>query len=199
MPPEHAEEMRAVVRGVTTVSDDWFRLRRYAVDLRRSDGRLQRLDRLCVESGDRAAVLLHNPAEGTVLLTEQFRISALLAGDARGSSVEAPGGLLGGESAREAARREVEEETGYRVGRLEHLLTVCLSPQLGPDRTHLFIGEYAPGDRTGRGGGIAEEGEDIALLELPLEDALELVLRQPLTDAKTVLLLLLARDRLARP
>ncbi|MEV6953726.1 NUDIX domain-containing protein [Streptomyces sp. NPDC051183] len=178
-----------------TLSEGWYTLRQYTLDVTRTDGPTQRLSRIDLRRGDRAAVLLYSPAAGTVVLTSQFRLPAFLHGDPHGQLIEAPGGLLDEAGAEEAVRREAEEETGFRVAELRKAFTTYLSPQLSTERTHLFTGEYDPGARTGPGGGVPEEGEDIQVLELPLSEALERVLREEAADAKTLLLLLHAQNQ----
>ncbi|MFI1890614.1 NUDIX domain-containing protein [Streptomyces jumonjinensis] len=194
LPEDETANPPARIQGVETLADDWFILRRYTLQLLRHDGDIQQFSRLSVECGDRASALLYSRSRGTVLLTDQFRLPAFLHGDPSGALFEIPGGLVGERAAHEAARREVEEEAGYRVKRLDHLATVYLSPQLSAERTHLFAGEYSPEDRVGAGGGIAEDGEDNKVFELSLDRAVSLVLQQPAADAKTLLLLFMARS-----
>jgi hypothetical protein len=52
---------------------------------------------------------------------------------------------------------------------------------------HLFIGTYK--GRTARGGGLQDEGEDIEVLEMPLADAMAMIERGEIVDAKTIMLL----------
>ncbi|PJN24253.1 nucleoside diphosphate pyrophosphatase [Kitasatospora sp. CB02891] len=193
----------ASVREVETVLDDWLAVRRYTLDVPGADGGTRRLHRLSVGRGDRAAVLLGDPDRGTVLLTRQLRLPVLVHGGAAtpgdGRLIELPGGLTDGADPAEAARREAEEETGYRAGELTRLATVYPAPQLSTERLHLFTGEYRADDRTGPGGGVAAEGEDIEVLELPLAEAVDRLLREPAADAKTLLLVLLAHHRHTRP
>lgn len=177
------------------LSEGWFALRQYRLDVTRTDGATQRLSRIDLRRGDRAAVLLHAPAAGTVVLTSQFRLPVFLHGDPHGRLTEAPGGLLDESGAEEAVRREAEEETGFTVTGLRRAFTTYLCPQLSSERTHLFTGEYDPAIRPGPGGGEVDEGEDIHVLELPLEQALERVLNEEAADAKTLLLLLHARNQ----
>ncbi|MFD3733891.1 NUDIX domain-containing protein [Streptomyces sp. NPDC058632] len=183
------------VRASETLSEGWYTLRQYSLDVTRTDGATQRLSRIDLRRGDRAAVLLCSPVAGTVVLTSQFRLPAFLHGDPHGQLIEAPGGLLDEAGAEEAVRREVEEETGFQVAELRKAFTTYLSPQLSTERTHLFTGEYDPEVRSGPGGGVPDEGEDIQVLEFPLREALERVLREEAADAKTLLLLLHAQSQ----
>ena len=65
---------------------------------------------------------------------------------------------------------------------------LTMSPGASAEKMHLFVAEYGPGDRVGRDGGVAGEGERIELLELPLARAWEMVAVGGINDAKTVLL-----------
>ena len=77
----------------------------------------------------------------------------------------------------------------------EAIISVARMAQPAVGRTtcaeilHFFLAEYSPEARTGGGGGVREEGEEIALLELPLARAWEMVRMGEIRDAKTVLLL----------
>lgn len=189
------------VEAVETVMDDWFTLRRFRVITPLRDGGVARVSRFSLHRGDRVAVLPHSRNRGTVLLTRQFRLPVLLqdgAGD--GELCEVPGGLVDDGDVLASVRREAEEETGYRLREPVPAFVTYLAPQLSHERTHLFTAEYATGDRVGPGGGVAAEGEDIGVLELPLAAAVERVTGGGPADAKTLLLLLHAQaNRLCSP
>ena len=57
------------------------------------------------------------------------------------------------------------------------------------EKQHFFIAEYDPAMRVGSGGGLAEEGEDIEVLELPIDQALAMIVDGRIVDAKTIMLL----------
>ncbi|GHH87696.1 hypothetical protein GCM10018793_64600 [Streptomyces sulfonofaciens] len=178
------------LESVETLADDWLTLRKFRLETTGPDGTEQRLTRLSIHRGDRVGVLLHSPRHETVVLTSQFRLPVLLHGRGDGQLLEVPGGLLDDGDALEAARRETEEETGFRVGPLTRVSVVYMAPQLSHERTHLFVAEYDPLVRVGPGGGVAEEGEDIRVLQLPLDEAVRQVSAQEAADGKTLLLLL---------
>lgn len=178
------------VHSVETLAEEWFTLRRFQLRHGRHGGAPRQLTRLSFDRGDRAAVLPHCAERDSVLLTEQLRLPVLLHGDPRGRLLEAPGGLLDGQSAEEAVRREAEEETGVRIATLEPVCSVYLAPQLSAEATYLFLADYHPDDRIGPGGGRTDEGEDIDVVELPLAEAIARAIGEPHTDAKTLLLLM---------
>lgn len=183
----------AVVRQVETLSAGWYRMERYVVDVTGPNRRSQRQRLEVCHRGDSAAVLLVHRRRGTVLLTRQFRLPVLVNGDPDGHLIEVPGGLLSGDDPETAARRETEEETGIRPAALRRVLLAHMTPCLVTERVHLFVAEYDDADRVGAGGGLAEEGEDIELLELSAAEVFERVERGEIVDGRTLLLLYYAR------
>jgi 8-oxo-dGTP pyrophosphatase MutT (NUDIX family) len=57
------------------------------------------------------------------------------------------------------------------------------------EKLYFFVAEYDADTRISRGGGIADEGEDIEVLELPFDDALAMVTCGEIMDGKTIMLL----------
>jgi nudix-type nucleoside diphosphatase (YffH/AdpP family) len=170
-----------------TISDNWAKVRRVTFDLRRRDGRSETLVREVYEYGDGAAVLPCDPQRGTVLLVRQFRIAAeLYGGD--GFLLEACAGLLDGDDPETCARREAEEELGYRVHGLKRIANAYAAPGAVAERLSLFTARYSPADRLSAGGGLEGEGEDIEVIELPLDKAFAMIGKE-IVDMKTILLL----------
>jgi hypothetical protein len=54
---------------------------------------------------------------------------------------------------------------------------------------HFYAAPYTPAARTDAGGGAADEGEDIEVLELPYEQALAMIPTGQISDGKTIMLL----------
>jgi len=183
-----ASEERVRIIGMEVLSDNWYVLRKATIDLRRQSGRWQRLSREVYDRGNGATILLHDPARNTVILTRQFRLPAFL-NDHDGMLIETPAGLLDQATPEVRIRAEVEEETGYRVRAVRKLFEAFMSPGSVTERLHFFIAEYDATDRVSAGGGLEAEGEDIEILELPLDDALAMVSRGEIMDGKTIMLL----------
>jgi nudix-type nucleoside diphosphatase (YffH/AdpP family) len=176
--------------AVEVLADDWYVLRKATFDFRHRDGRWSRQSREAYDRGNGAVILLGDAAAGTVVLTRQFRWPAYANGHPDGMLVEAPAGLLDGEDPAAAIRREAEEETGVQVGQVTALFEVYMSPGSVTERLHFFAAPYLSGARAAdAGGGNADEGEDIEVLELPLLDALAMVALGDIVDAKTIMLL----------
>lgn len=178
-----------VVRDVEVVSDGWHVLRRTTLDVRRRDGRWDRQHRETYDRGNGAAVLPHDPERDTVLLTRQFRWPAYVNGHPDGMLVEAAAGLLDEDDPETAVRREAAEELGIRLGTLTKVFDAFMSPGSVTERVHGYVGAYTPADLVEAGGGLEDEGEDIEVLELPLDEALAMVADGRVADGKTIMLL----------
>ena len=126
-----------------------------------------------------------------MLLVRQFRLGAFL-DDGTLDTLEVAAGMLDGDSAEDGVRREAEEETGVRIGAMTHAFDAFSSPSGITERLCCFVASYSPADRVGAGGGV-DEDEFIELVEMPGQQALDLIDSGGLTDAKTIALLLWAR------
>ena len=120
----------------------------------------------------RAAVILAIDAEDHVLLVEQHRVPLDRA------CLELPAGLVGddseGEDAADAARRELEEETGYRAGSIEPVGEFYSSPGMVSESFTLFRARDLT--RVGDGGGV--EGEGITVHRVPRAEVAAFVTEQ---------------------
>ncbi|MFE5210656.1 NUDIX domain-containing protein [Streptomyces sp. NPDC056600] len=178
-----------VVRDVALTSQGWHVLRRTTFDFRRRDGRWETQQRETYDRGNGAVVLPYDTERGCVLLTRQFRYPAYVNDHPNGMLIEAAAGLLDADDPPSAIRREAAEELGVTLGPLTHVLDAYMSPGSVTERLHFFAAPYTPADRTGAGGGLEEDGEDIEVLELPFAEALVMTRDGRIIDGKTVLLL----------
>jgi nudix-type nucleoside diphosphatase (YffH/AdpP family) len=178
-----------VVRDVELLASGWHVLRRTTLERRRPDGSWTTEQRETYDRGNGATLLLHDADRRTVLLSRQFRFPVYVNGHADGMLLETAAGLLDDESPEDAVRREVEEELGVTVGEVEHVFDVFMSPGSVTERLHFFAAPYSAADRTGDRGGLEEEGEDIEVVELGFDEALDMIDDGRIADAKTVMLL----------
>jgi len=179
---------RVRIKTVETLSDDWYVLKKTTFDFLRSDGTWQQQSRETYDRGNGAAMLLYNLERRTVILTRQFRFPAFANGHP-GMLIEAPAGLLDAASPEERIKTEVEEETGYRVEHIRKIFEAFMSPGSVTEKLHFFVAEYEPGMKVGSGGGNPSEGEDIEVLEMPIDQATAMVGDGRIVDAKTIMLL----------
>jgi nudix-type nucleoside diphosphatase (YffH/AdpP family) len=179
---------RIRIRDVRVLSDDWYLLKKTTFDWRRADGSWQTVSRETYDRGNGATLLPYNRRTRIVLLTRQFRYPAFVNGH-DDELIETPAGLLDDAAPEARIRAEVEEETGYRLGEVRKVLECFMSPGSVTERLHFFIAEYDASMRVGAGGGVADEGEEIGLLELPLAEALAMIASGAIIDAKTIILL----------
>jgi len=181
-------EDRIRIHQVETLSDDWFLLQKTTFDYRRNDGSWQRQTRETYDRGHGATILLYNRERRTVVLVRQFRFPTYGNGH-DGFLTEAAAGLLDQASPEDRIKAEVEEETGYRVGEVRKVFEAFMSPGSVTERLYFFVAEYDPASRIGSGGGIEEEGEDIEVLELTMEHAMQMMADGRIADGKTIMLL----------
>jgi nudix-type nucleoside diphosphatase (YffH/AdpP family) len=179
---------RVRVQDERLLSDHWYVLKAARFDFRRRDGRWQTSTREVYDRGDGAAILLYDPQRRTVVLTRQFRYPAFVNGhDAL--MVEVPAGVLDAADPVECIRAEAEQEAGWRVRAPRKVFEAFMSPGAVTERLHFFVAEIAAADRVGAGGGLADEGEDIEVFDCAFDEALAMVARGEIVDAKTILLL----------
>lgn len=178
--------MRILTREV--VARGFGLLERLTVELKRFDGRTQIHAREIYDTGDGVAILLYDPTRSTVVLVRQFRLPVYLK-EGRESMIEVCAGRLEGSDPETRIVHEAEEETGFTVRHPRRLFEGYSSPGAFGEKLVFFAAEYAAADKTGDGGGLEHEGEDIEILEPTLDQALAMIERGEIIDAKTILLL----------
>jgi ADP-ribose pyrophosphatase len=127
-----------------------------------------------------AVVILPLLGDGRICLLRNYRVAV------DQTLLELPAGTLEpGEEPAATALRELAEESGYRAGRMRHLITFCMSPGILDERMHLFLAEdLQPGPMA------LEAGEDIEPILCTWDEALEMARNGDIRDAKTLVGLL---------
>jgi len=179
---------RIRVQNVRVLSDNHYMLKTTTFEWRRADGAWQTQHRETYDRGNGATLLPYNLAQRTVVLVRQFRYPAFVNGY-DDLLIETAAGLLDNETPEIRIRAEAEEETGYRLGKITKIFEAFMSPGAVTEKLHFFVAEYERQMRVGSGGGIASEGEEIEVLELPIDQALAMIGDGRIADAKTILLL----------
>src|ERR1700731_24457 len=179
---------RIRIKDVRVLSDNHYTLKDTTFEWRRTNGEWQTQTRETFDRGNAATLLPYNLKQRTVVLVRQFRYPAYVnAYD--DLLIEAAAGLLDNESPEIRIRAEAEEETGYRLGEIRKIFEAFMSPGAVTEKLHFFVAEYEPTMRIGNGGGIASEGEEIEVLELPIDQAMAMITDGRIADAKTIILL----------
>ncbi|MCX7304753.1 MAG: NUDIX domain-containing protein [Hyphomicrobiales bacterium] len=179
---------RIRIKSVEILSDDWARVTKTTFDYRRNDGTWETQIRQTYDRGDGAAILPFDRQRATVLLVRQFRYPAYVTGHHE-PLIEACAGLLDENDPETAIRKEAEEELGYRLRAVRRLYAPYMSPGSVTERLTFFLADYTPADRISLGGGAVEEGEDIEVLEMTLDQAFAAIGDGRIVDAKTIMLI----------
>lgn len=171
------------------LSDNWYTLKKVTYTIEKKDGTKETQSREAYDRGNGAVILLYNKISGTVILTRQFRLPTFINGNTTGMLIEACAGLLDNDNPEECIKRETEEETGYKISKVEKVFEAYMSPGSVTEILHFFTAEYSHEMKITDGGGLEEEGENIEVLELPFNDALAMIGNGEIMDAKTIMLL----------
>ncbi len=175
------------------LSDNWYSLHKFTFDYHKEDGSWETQVREAYDRGNGAAILLYNKIKGTVILTKQFRIPTYINGNDDGMMIEVCAGLLDGIHPEECIKKEVEEETGYKINRVQKVFESYMSPGSVTEILHFFIGEYNAQMKVSEGGGATDESENIQVLEYTFDKSMEMIKTGEIKDAKSILLLQYAK------
>lgn len=176
------------------LSDNWYVLRKVTFRLQKRDGSWETQSREAYDRGNGATILPYNLARRTVILTRQFRLPTFVNGNESGMLIESCAGLLDKENASECITRELREETGFAIQNVQKVMEAYMSPGSVTEIVYFFVCEYTASQRVAVGGGVEEE--DIEVLELTLEQALEKIASGEIRDGKTIMLLQYAALRI---
>lgn len=179
--PPHVVERKRVYEG-------WNTLDLLTVESAGDGKTPERHVREVIDHGDAAVVLVVDRERDVAIMVRQWR-AGLAAVDKHPMLVEACAGILDpGETPEETARREAEEEVGVRLGEVRSLGSVLPSVGTLTERMHLFVAEVTGADRVQDGGGVAHEGEQIEVVELPLKELFAMAKDGRIEDAKTLVI-----------
>ncbi|WP_281615584.1 NUDIX hydrolase [Flammeovirga sp. SubArs3] len=142
------------------------------------------LTREVVERNDAIAIFLYHPEEDNYWFVEQIRIPTIRNG--KGVLTECVAGLVDdGETAEQAAIREVEEEVGYSITTPKHISTFYSTPGGCSEKVVMFYSELK--EKVAEGGGLLTEGEDIRIVKYSFSELKEMYSNKEIDDAKTLI------------
>ena len=181
--------MTAEILNRRPVFDGWSKL--FLARVRLPDGEV--VEREIEDHGCGAAVFPYDPERRTALLVSLPRAPVTHVGEP--DLLEAPAGIIEGESAAAAGRREVLEEVGARISGLEFVTAAWPMASVSTERIYLYLGRYSPEARVSPGGGAPGEHENITVVEKPLAELWAMARDRSLRDLKTLFLLYVLKDR----
>lgn len=184
---------RVKITETKILSDNWYTLNKVTFDYQKQNGEWETQSREAYDRGNGATILLYNKENKTVILTKQFRLPTYINGNESGMMIEACAGLLDKNNPEDCIKRETEEETGYKITKVEKIFESYMSPGSVTEILYFFIAEYNQNMKVSNGGGLDEEQENIEVLELNFEEAFQMIKTGEIKDAKTIMLLQYAK------
>ena len=127
------------IKNIQLLSDNYYILNKVTFGYK-TETVNETHNREVYDRGNGAAILLYNSAKKTVILTRQFRLPTYLNGNASGMMIEVCAGLLDQDNPEACVIREAEEETGYRVTKVDKVMQTYMSPGAVTEILHLFVG-----------------------------------------------------------
>lgn len=178
------------------LSDNWYILNKVTFDYQKADDSIITQKREVYDRGNGACILLYNKETKNIILTRQFRLPTYLNGNESGMMIEVCAGLLDKDEPEQCIIRETEEETGYRISKVQKIMETYMSPGAITEILYLFIGEYDASMKVSEGGGLEEEQENIEVIEMSFNQAYNMIASGEINDAKTIMLLQYAKINL---
>jgi nudix-type nucleoside diphosphatase (YffH/AdpP family) len=176
-----------------TLAAHRFKLTITTMEVDESDGTKRVLRHEVYHYKPAAALLLYDRSRGVVMLVEQFRTAGYLGGAAQ-PMIEVCAGMLDGDEPEACVIREAFEETGVVIASARHVFDAYPSPGGTTEKLSCFVAPYGESDKKGVGGGV-DADEHIALLEPTLDEAIAMIERGEICDAKTIALLYYAKAK----
>ncbi len=193
--PDKTKPWQVVISGKHRLLDAFFAVDEYAVSHEQFDGAMSPERSILVfERGDAVGALLYDPERRMVITVNQFRLPTHEKGRGRGWLIEAVAGMIPVDDAGKAKEtplqcliREVQEETGYQLTHATPISTFFSSPGGSTELIHLFFAEVRVTDKASGGGGVSAEGEDIEIVEYPVEDFFRRLTAGEFEDPKLII------------
>ena len=187
------KDPKITIEKTELLSDNWYLLNKVTYNYQEENKSVETHIREVYDRGNGAAILLYNSSQKTVILTRQFRLPSYLNGNKTGMMIEVCAGLLDQDHPEQCIIRETEEETGYRIAKVQKVFETYMSPGAVTEILYLFVGEYDETMKVHEGGGLDAEQEHIEVMELPFDQAYAMIATGEIKDAKTVMLLQYAK------
>lgn len=174
---------------IEILSDNWYTLKKLSYDYLTKNGNWETHEREAYDRGNGATILLYNKDQKSVILTQQFRAPTYINGNENGMLIETCAGLLDKDNPEDCIKKETQEETGYRIDKVTKVFEAYMSPGSVTEIIYFFIAEYTENMKISSGGGLEHEQEEIQVLEIPFDTALQMIKSDEIKDGKTIMLL----------
>ncbi len=192
---DHIKPQRVEISKRTRLLDAFFKVDEVTVSHEQFNGEMSApRPYLVFERGDAVAALLYDPGRRKIITVNQFRLPTLGKGQEGGWLMEAVAGMIStladgapAETPLECLKREVEEETGYRLTDAKPIFTFFSSPGGSSERIYLFYGEVQETDKVAQGGGLAADGEDIEIVEFDTAEFFAKLMAGEFEDPKLII------------
>lgn len=180
--------MKVEILKEETPFKEFFHVRKAYLKFEKFDGTMSpEVVRYSFSKWDAVAALVYHRTEDAYILVKQMRYPPTHHGIDPWMTEIVAGGISPGEDERDAAAREIMEETGYQPLSLEFLMKFYVSPGIMSERIALFYAEVDESSKLHNGGGVLDEDEDIELVWVPKKDAMNWIEQQHVGDAKTII------------
>lgn len=182
------------INDIKILSDKHFVLKQIDYELQQKNGEWENQKREVFDHGNAVSALLYNKEQKTVILTRQFRIATYVNGNTSGMLTETCAGLIDkNELPEETIKREIQEETGYAVKEIQKAGQAYTSAGSLTELLYLYVAPYTKDQKVSEGGGLKKEGENVEVIEVPFDEAMQMLENGDIQDAKTIMLLQYAR------
>ena len=181
-----SRQLRAAICARTPLHEGFLRVYRYEFDVEKHGGGIRRTSWEVMERGNAVAVLGHDPDRDEVVLGNEFRPGAIVAGDYPYRDNLVAGGIEENETALEAAVREMKEEAGLILNNPVLIHPGAYVSSGGTSEKIAIV--YGTVDTAHAGGvhGNATENEDILTVVLPAKVFIDRVRSGDINDLKTL-------------
>lgn len=188
--------MKAKILSKELLSKRWADYSEYQIEYERLDGNIEIQKREILNTGDGTAILLYNLEKREIVLIKQFRLASMIQGNETGIIYEVPAGLVENNDHYSTIIKEVKEETGYVIEKAEFLFQGYATPGVKTETIYFYAAPYNEGTLKLEGGGLLSEQEEIEIVHMTFDTAIEMVFDRTIMDLKTIALLLYAKKYL---
>jgi ADP-ribose pyrophosphatase len=179
-------KLTARIKSVTPLAKGFLTVNRYVLEIQKHDGGMEEGTWELMERGHSVAVLGYDPVRDAVVLVNEFRPGAFIAGDYPYTDNLVAGGVATGESPLDAAVREMKEEAGLDLRDPQLIHPGAYVSSGGTSEKVALVAGFIDSSVAGGVHGNEHEREDILSVVLLAEEFIARARRGEITDFKTL-------------